>query len=89
MDSELWCRKTQRKAEVQIWRATAMAVVGAIAGGVIANIGRGAPDTIRPIFQTIALAPLSFIAVAVAICLGAGWTMWRLHRDPIALYEER
>jgi hypothetical protein len=89
MDFDRWYRKTDRKATARMWQGVVVAFVEMMVSGLFAKIGNEAGSLVRPIFEVFAWAPIGLFAIAVALMASGAWTVWRLHVNPVALYEGR
>ena len=88
MDFDRWYRRTKKRADALVAQGIVVAIAAMVLGNMIANIGKGAGDSARPFFEVFAWAPLLLFLVGLAV-VGRGLRMhWRLHDDPLALYEE-
>lgn len=87
MDFDRWYRRAKRKADLIFVQGIVIAIAAAVLGTTLANIGNGAGDFVQPFINVFALAP-RLLLVLSAVLMGRGvWIHWRLHADPIALYE--
>lgn len=88
MDFDRWYRRTKKKADALFVHGIVVAVAALVFGNMLANIGKGAGDIARPLFEVFAWAPLLLCLVGAGLATRGLWTHWRLHDDPVALYEE-
>lgn len=89
MDFDRWYRKTERSANSRVWQGAVVALAGMMLSGLIAKLGNAAGSLARPFFEVFAWAPIGLFVVALALMASGAWTVWRLHTDPLALYEGR
>ena len=84
-----WFRKTSQKANLQMWAGIGLAILATVLVYWLRSTFEKAGPTVQPlfyIFRWFAFAPL--IAGTLLGARGA-WTIWRLYRDPEALYIDR
>lgn len=87
MDFDRWYRRTKKKADALFVQGIVLAIAAIVLATMLANIGKGVGD-LQPVVNAFALAP-RLLALLAALLMGRGvWIHWRLHHDPVALYEE-
>ena len=87
MDFDRWYQRTKKKADALIAQGIVVAIAALVLVNMLANIGEGAGG-LRAMFEVLAWAPLLLFLVGIAV-VGRGLRMhWRLHDDPVALYQE-
>jgi hypothetical protein len=88
MDFDRWYRRAKKKADALFVQGIVVAIAALMLGNMLANIGKGAGDIARPLFEVFAWAPLLLFLVGAGLLARSLWTHRRLHDDPVALYEE-
>lgn len=89
MDFDRWYRRTKKKADALFVQGVVVAITSLVIGNMLANVGKGAGDIARPLFEVFAWAPLLLLLVGAGLIARGLWMHWRLHDDPVALYETR
>lgn len=78
-----------KKADALFVQGIVLAIAAMVLGAMLTNIGKGAGDLARPLFEVFAWAPPALLVAGVVVASRGMWMHWRLHHDPVALYESR